>query len=86
MFGTLDSIKNVTWERGRSEALGRDHDVLVELRPLRRSERFGPADVAALRPGGGRVMHLDEPLHESADSLRPRYEALDAYVQKQRGR
>ncbi len=42
VFGTLDSIKNVTWEASRSEALGRDHDVLVEFRPFRRSERLRP--------------------------------------------
>ena len=35
--------------------------------------------------GGGRVLHLDETIRDAADSLRPRYEALDAYVQKQRG-
>ena len=32
----------------------------------------------------GRVMHLDETLREESDARRARYEALDAYVSKQR--
>jgi para-nitrobenzyl esterase len=35
---------------------------------------------------GGRVLHLDETIHDAADPLRPRYEAIEAYVDKQRGR
>ncbi len=31
-----------------------------------------------------RVMHLDEAIHDEADSTRPRYEALDAFIVKQR--
>jgi para-nitrobenzyl esterase len=31
-----------------------------------------------------RVLHLDLTIHDEADSLRPRYEALDAFMQKQR--
>jgi len=31
---------------------------------------------------GGRVLHLNESIAEAPDALRPRYEALDAYVQK----
>jgi hypothetical protein len=34
---------------------------------------------------GRRVLHLDETIKDAADSLRPRYEVLDAYVAKQRG-
>jgi len=33
---------------------------------------------------GRRVQHLDETIRSAEDSLRPRYEALDAYVTKQR--
>ena len=32
---------------------------------------------------GGRVLHLDETIHDAPDGLRGRYEALDAFVQKQ---
>ena len=35
---------------------------------------------------GRRVLHLDETIRDTDDPLRPRYEALDAYVTKQRGR
>ncbi len=34
---------------------------------------------------GGRVLHLDDTIRDAADSLRRRYEALDTYIQKQRG-
>jgi para-nitrobenzyl esterase len=36
--------------------------------------------------GGGRVLHLDDTIRDAADPWRPRYEALDVYVKKQRGR
>ena len=32
----------------------------------------------------GRVLHLDETIRDGPDTLRPRYEAIDAYIQKQR--
>jgi len=35
---------------------------------------------------GSRVLHLDETIRDAADSLRPRYQAIDAYVQKDRGK
>ena len=31
---------------------------------------------------GGRVLHLDETIRDTADPLRPRYEALDPHMQK----
>ena len=85
VFGTLDSVKNVTWEaadRKLSDAI-----TTYWSNFARSGDPNGSAVPTWPRydRGGGRVMHLDEPLHESADSLRPRYEALDAYVQKQRG-
>jgi hypothetical protein len=36
--------------------------------------------------GKHRVLHLDEAIRETAEMWRARYEAIDAYVQKQRGR
>jgi hypothetical protein len=36
--------------------------------------------------GGGRVQHLDETIRDGSDSLWPRYLALDAYMQTQRGK
>jgi para-nitrobenzyl esterase len=85
VFGTLDSIKNVTWEtadRKLSDAI---------MTYWSNFARSGDPNGSAVPKwprydrGGGRVMHLDEPIHDSADTFRPRYEALDAYVQKQRG-
>ena len=85
VFGTLDSLKNVTWEasdRKLSDAMTTYWSNFARTGDPNGS---GAAEVAALRPRSGRVMHLDETIHDAADSLRPRYEALDAYVQKQRG-
>jgi len=31
-----------------------------------------------------RVLHLDETIRDAPDSLRPRYQAIDAYVEKAR--
>jgi para-nitrobenzyl esterase len=35
---------------------------------------------------GGRLLRLDATIRDSTDPMRPRYEALDAYVEKQRGK
>ena len=45
----------------------------------------GQADVASLRRrDGGRVLHLDATIRAAPDTLRPRYQAIDAFVAKQR--
>jgi para-nitrobenzyl esterase len=84
VFGTLDSIPKVSWEpadRKLSDAM---------MTYWTNFARSGDPN----RPGlstwpryeaGGRVQHLDETIRDAADSLRPRYLALDAFLQKQRG-
>lgn len=86
VFGTLDSSRNVQWEpadRKLSDA------ILTYWSNFARSgDPNGPGLPAWPRydARGGRVLHLDETIRDAADALRPRYEALDAYVKKQRGR
>jgi para-nitrobenzyl esterase len=85
VFGTLDSIRNVPWEpadRKLSDA------ILTYWSNFARSgDPNGPGLPAWPRyDSGGRVLHLDETIRDAADTWRPRYEALDAYVKKQRGR
>ncbi len=86
VFGTLDSIRGVAWEasdRRLSDAM---------MTYWSNFARTGDPNGSELSKwprydgGGGRVLHLDEKITDAPDSLRPRYEALDAYVQKQRGR
>ena len=86
VFGTLDSVPGVTWES--SDRKLSDAMVTYWTNFARTGDPNGAGLPAWPRydDGGGRVMHLDETLRDAADPLRPRYEALDAYVQKQRGR
>ncbi|HXW04665.1 MAG TPA: carboxylesterase family protein, partial [Vicinamibacterales bacterium] len=35
---------------------------------------------------GGRVLHLDQTIRDAADERRPRYEALDVFMEEQRKR
>ena len=85
VFGTLDSIRNVPWDTGDRKL----SDAMVTY--WANFARSGDPNGSGLPTwprydaGGGRVLHLDETIRDAADSLRPRYEALDAYVQKQRG-
>ncbi len=86
VFGTLDSIKGVTWEasdRRLSDA------IMTYWSNFARTGDPNGSDLAQwprYDRGGGRVLHLDEKITDAPDALRPRYEALDAYVQRQRGR
>jgi para-nitrobenzyl esterase len=84
VFGALDSIKNVTWEasdRKLSDAMttywsnfARSGDPNGSNLP--KWPRY-PGD-------GGRVLHLDETIHDAPDANRSRYQAIDAFVEKQR--
>jgi para-nitrobenzyl esterase len=85
VFGTLDSIRSVQWDPSDRKL----SDAMVTY--WANFARTGDPNGSGLPTwprydaGGGRVLHLDETIRAAADSLRPRYEALDAYVQKQRG-
>ena len=86
VFGTLDSIRGVSWEtsdRRLSDAM------MTYWSNFARTGDPNGSDLSKwprYDGGGGRVLHFDEKITDAPDSLRPRYEALDAYVQKQRGR
>ena len=86
VFGTLDSIPNVTWES--SDRKLSDAIVTYWANFARAGDPNGSGLVTWPRydAGGGRVQHLDETIRDAADALRPRYLALDAYVQAQRGK
>ena len=84
VFGALDSMQNVTWEasdRKLSDAMttywsnfARSGDPNGSNLP--KWPRY-PGD-------GGRVLHLDETIHDAPDANRSRYQAIDAFVEKQR--
>jgi para-nitrobenzyl esterase len=86
VFGTLDSVPKVTWEASDRKL----SDAMVTY--WTNFARTGDPNGSGLpkwpryEVDGSRVLHLDETIRDAADSLRPRYQAIDAYVQKDRGK
>jgi para-nitrobenzyl esterase len=84
VFGALDSLKSVTMEA--SDRTLSDAITTYWTNFARTGDPNGSGLPTWPRydPSGRRILHLDETIHEGADSRRARYEALDAYVDKQR--
>jgi len=81
VFGTLDSVDGVSW----AESDRRLSDEIMSY--WSNFARAGDPNGPGLPPwprlsgkDGFQVMHLDETSRAAPDSLRPRYEALDAIV------
>jgi para-nitrobenzyl esterase len=84
VFGALDSIKNVTWEASDRKLSDAITTYWANFARSGDPNGAGVPKWPRYDGGGNRVMHLDETIRDAADPLRPRYEALDAYTQKQR--
>jgi para-nitrobenzyl esterase len=84
VFGTLDSVPNVTWEQ--SDRKLSDAMVTYWANFARTGDPNGGGLPAWPKYDleSSRVLHLDETIHDAPDPLRARYETLDTYVQKQR--
>ncbi len=84
VFGALDSIKNVAWEPSDRKL----SDAMTAY--WANFARTGDPNGAGLpawpryEPKDPRILHLDETIRVAPDSNRPRYEAIDVYVDKQR--
>ena len=85
VFGTLDSVPKVTWEA--SDRTLSDAMVSYWTNFARTGDPNGKGLNAWPKYDSktSRVLHLDERIHDASDSLKTRYETLDAYVQKLRG-
>ena len=84
VFGTLDSIRNVTWESSDRKLSDAMVTYWANFARAGDPNGSGLAKWPRYDASGGRVQHLDVTIRDAADSLRPRYLALDAYVKKQR--
>jgi para-nitrobenzyl esterase len=85
VFGTLDSVPNVRWEA--SDRKLSDAMTTYWTNFARTGDPNGPGLPEWPRyDTTRRVLHLDETIHDAADPRRPRYEALDMYMQKPRER
>jgi para-nitrobenzyl esterase len=83
VFGALDSLAEVPWEA--SDRKLSDAMTTYWANFARTGDPSGPGLPKWPRyDTTGRVLHLDETIHDAADSRRARYEALDASVEAQR--
>ena len=86
VFGTLDSVKGVTWEasdRTLSDAITTYWSNFARTGD---PNGHGMPRWPKYEPGTRRVLHLDESIREMPDAARARYEALDAFVDRQRAK
>ena len=86
VFGTLDSIRGVTWEPSDRRLSDAIVSYWANFARAGDPNGAGMATWPRYDAGGGRVQHLDETIRDAPDALRPRYLALDAYVQAQRAK
>ena len=87
VFGSLDiSLPKVPWETG--DRTLSDAMTTYWSNFARTGDPNGPGLPKWPRytPGDRRVLHLDVTIKDAEDAMRPRYEAIDAYVAAQRGR
>ena len=87
VFGALDiSLPKVPWETG--DRTLSDAMTTYWSNFARTGDPNGPGLPKWPRytPGDRRVLHLDVTIKDAEDAMRPRYEAIDAYVAAQRGR
>jgi para-nitrobenzyl esterase len=85
VFGALDSVRGVTWDpvdRRLSDAIGTYWTNFARTGDPNGS---GLPKWPRYEAGAGRVLHLDETIRDTADPLRPRYEAIDAFLSKPPG-
>jgi para-nitrobenzyl esterase len=85
VFGALDSVPNVTWEKA-DRALS-DQMMSYWVNFAKSGDPNGAGLPAWPRYDAGRqVLHLDETVRAAPEANRGRYEFLDAYAAKQRPR
>jgi para-nitrobenzyl esterase len=84
VFGALDSVHDVTWES--SDRKLSDAMTTYWSNFARNGDPNGSnlPNWPRYDGNGGRVLHLDETIYDAAETNRQRYEAIDAFVEKER--
>ena len=86
VFGALDSVRNVTWESSDRKLSDAMTTYWANFARAGDPNGAGLAKWPRYDATSRRIIHLDETIREGTDVHRPRYEALDAWIESQRSR
>jgi para-nitrobenzyl esterase len=86
VFGALDSLKTVPWEASDRKLSDAITTYWANFARTGDPNGNGLPTWPRYDATGRRILHLDETIRVGTDINRPRYQALDVFVESQRGR